>query len=158
MATNATDRYILQVEQYQRQDREYPHREPIPFCLGTFINAEPGDADAAYGKKQTLNRLRNENGNTMTCLVEGCELQADLTMLETTVAEAPCKLAAFCLKKAWDVRGSKDPVDNKLWENTTTESIRLTGGYACPNPSCDFSAGWSIDGSPGTAGICASEE
>lgn len=149
------DEYILKVEQITA-GRGLRYELP-EFCLNTLLATEPSNPDVANDKKMVMNRI-NSGNSELQCTVQGCNVTADRETLEV---DGECKLASFCLKAAWRVRGKPDPESKELWDNTTGTSRSLRGsqssGFACPNPECGFSAGWSVDGVPGTDGECVKE-
>jgi len=155
----AEDKYILKVEKIVVTNNRSHPEEAGSFCLGAYVVAEPTNADSAYAKKLTDNRLGiGDNGGMLTCPTEGCEviLADDLKM-----ASGGCPLASFCLKQAWDDWDKDDEETHKAYDKTVQAS-ELSGdshslGYKCPNPLCGFSAGWGEDGTGGTSGCCAKE-
>jgi hypothetical protein len=150
--------YILKVEKRLMNDSGLRRGDPADFCLSAFLQAEPTSADEAYGKKLALRVFLAQSGDELICTTKDCEVTVDREDLQTP--EGACKLASFCLKEAWDGRNNNDAKSNELYEVTTTTAEQLqdrhNSGFKCPNPLCEFSAGWSIDGIAGSSGCCAS--
>ena len=143
---------ILRAEQALTAQSNNSAVEAEPFCIAALAKAQPTNPDAAYGKQIVMMRLQSQKREVLACDIDGCDVK--VVMDGMGIKSGSCKLAALCLKEAWDSLGAEEEGSQERFVEVAGAIKQQWSSFECPNPLCDFSAGQSEDGVAGTAGSC----
>lgn len=95
------------------------------------------------------------------CGLGGCTLRIFQAEDGTDIQTGECKAADYCLKERFEAVGLSETITEgqTLYKDIITTCDRqlspMSASNFCPKLNCELSAGTSVDGIPGTAGLCA---
>ena len=73
------------------------------------------------------------------------------------VKEGECGIGAVCLSDLWTAVGNDELEYREVMETGVSFAGANSAGEFCPHLGCSFCCGVSIDGYPGTVGVCMNE-
>jgi len=128
-----------------------------PFCLLQLRAHASKDPSTNEKIEDLLNGVASEDYDdwnapaTLDCSISGCEVSVVEASAETpSRVTGQCKLTDYCLGESFKANKPDDDVTGKLGMMFSEHSA----GSDCPQLECGLSAGFSIDGVSGTAGVC----
>lgn len=139
----------------------YLSKEDAPFCLAQMVSYIPSDEAEADKVGHLLDGRYNTDAAdfTQVCNIGKCTVEILRNETVGKLIEGSCRAASFCLKKEFEsVRELPKEAGNAVYQDILSSlEFRMGGNSAgnyCPKLDCGLSAGLSVDGHAGTAGIC----
>lgn len=135
-----------------------------PFCLAQLANYEAADETESEKVNQLLDGRYDEDATdfTQACNVGKCTMRILRNESVGKRITGDCRAAEFCLKDKFELVRELPIEEGRALYGEIIDTLEghadsNNAGNYCPKLDCGLSAGVSIDGHAGTAGICRDE-
>lgn len=129
-------------------------------CLNELIQYETSDPEVRNKRDFLLNRMSGEfvsKTSVLKCTVGNCERTFIQDSELGNTVNGDCAAKSYCLNQRFKESESDVEVYKEIMDTCERVSSKYSSGNFCPKLDCDLSAGFSIDGVPGTSGECLVE-